>query len=38
MLWGSWFSAGFLMVGIADVLTLGLVLLLYRMTRETGRL
>lgn len=32
--WTGSFAAGFYMVAIADVLTLGLILLLYRMTRE----
>jgi cyanate permease len=30
------FAAGFYMVAVADVLTLGLVVLLYRMTRRPG--
>ena len=30
------FAAGFYMVAIADVLTLGLIVLLYRMTRRSG--
>jgi predicted MFS family arabinose efflux permease len=30
------FAAGFYMVAVADVLTLGLIVLLYRMTRRTG--
>ena len=29
------FAAGFYMVAIADVITLGLIVLLYRMTRES---
>ena len=33
--WTGSFAAGFYMVAIADVLTLGLIVLLYRMTRAT---
>ena len=32
--WTGSFAAGFYMVAIADVITLGLIVLLYRMTRE----
>ena len=31
------FAAGFYMVAIADVVTLGLIVLLYRMTRMRAR-
>jgi hypothetical protein len=32
--WTGSFAAGFYMVATADVLTLGLIVLLFRMTRE----
>jgi cyanate permease len=34
--WTGSFAAGFYMVAIADVLTLGLIVVLYRMTRRQG--